>query len=81
MDDIGQGSFYLGEPMTVMEAIDVLSKMPPDSDLAVILGCGRKYVAADLDSGQIQIFHREKGTNLVVEGDAEGTEPVVGILW
>jgi len=66
--------------MTVEETIRMLMKMPPKADFACLLGCGRKFVAADLDPEKIQIVHRERGSNQVVADATETSEPVVAIV-
>ena len=67
--------------MTVSEFIEVLSTMPQQSHVTMILGCGRRYVAADLDSARVQLTHRERGSNVVTDDDDGDSEPVVGIVW
>lgn len=67
--------------MTVEEFITVLRDMPQDSHVAFILGCGRRYMASDLTPKGVQVTHRERGSNLVVEPTHADAEPVVGIVW
>lgn len=67
--------------MTVEELIVVLRGMPQESNVAFILGCKNRFRAENLDMTRVQVTHRERGSNLVVEPTHANAEPVVGIVW
>lgn len=63
----------------VADLIEKLKDLPQDSEVVFIVGTGRKHLAANL--GEIEVRHRLRGSNILVEESSEDTEPVVGLRW
>jgi DNA-binding protein len=63
----------------VSDLVDRLLKLPQDSDIVFIVGCGRKHITAAV--GEVELTNRVRGSNVVVEEVSEDTEQVVGIRW